>query len=706
MLCFAALVAPRSAGEEFTQHAQVDRTLTASGVSGAEAYLIVQRGAARIQVVPMETSARVSVGRSSSNRLVLADPKCSRQHCEFFHRDGQWFVRDLDSRNGLTVNGRRVVEEHALTVGETVGVGACSLVYTDQEPRDPGADVTHKSAGPFAVIERKSGTKFDPLRTGAPILQQGQYGVSELFQLAQAMIAAPDVPELSDRVLAGLQRGTSAAAAAVLLFPPGADEAAAEFLEPAAVRAPAGAQFSSYLSNLVIQDREAVLVHDVPEHKVLADRQSLGGFALRSAICAPIRSDDRLLGVIHLYADVTAEPLDSNQLEFTLAVADQMAGHLLRLRDRQQLQDDYSRVEEVSRELQRQLEIETELIGQSEELNKVRRAIARVAPTHATVLIRGESGVGKELVARAVHYNSERRSGPFVCVNCAALTESLLESELFGHEKGAFTGAAGQKAGKFEQSDGGTLFLDEIGEMHPDLQAKFLRVLEGQPFERVGGGKPITVDVRVVTATNRNLEEAVRAGKFRSDLYFRLQVIEIEIPPLREHPEDIVLIAHHFLHRFARKARVRVRGFQRETLNILQNYQWPGNVRELRNVVERAVILADHDLLLPQDITLSHVECATPDEPTPKPESAAERPTEPGPVEDRSLQATLDVPRALERILQDELTLDELDEQYIHAVLERWQWNKSQAARILGIERTTLDRRLKRYGRERPPRTD
>ena len=288
----------------------------------------------------------------------------------------------------------------------------------------------------------------------------------------------------------------------------------------------------------------------------------------------------------------------------------------------------------------------------------------------------------------------------------AALTESLLESELFGHEKGAFTGAAGQKAGKFEQSDGGTLFLDEIGEMHPDLQAKFLRILEGQPFERVGGGKPITVDVRVVTATNRNLEQAVREGNFRSDLYFRLQVIEIHIPPLREHPEDIVLIAHHFLQRFARKARVRVRGFTREALDILQNYRWPGNVRELRNVVERAVILADHDLLIPEDITLSHVDVARTDEPAPPPESAAERPTEPGPVEDRSLQATLEVPQAVERILQDELTLDELDEQYIHAVLERWQWNKSQAARILGIERTTLDRRLKRYGRERPQKPE
>ncbi|MEX0586951.1 MAG: sigma 54-interacting transcriptional regulator, partial [Pirellulales bacterium] len=640
----------------------MEQSVTGSGVIGAEAFLIVQRGAARLEVVPMEPSARVSVGRASSNRLVLADPKCSREHCEFFHRDGKWFVRDLDSRNGLTVDGRRVNEEHALSIGETVGIGACSLLYTDREPHDPAAVATIQSAGQFAVIERKSGTKFDALRTGGRVLQHGQYGVSELFQLAQAMIAAQDVAALADCVLSGLQRGTGASAAAVLLFPPDAGDQSAEFLEPAAVRGPDGSQVSSYLSELVLHDREAVLVHDIPGHEVLSARQSLSGRSLHSAICAPIRSDSRILGIIHLYAADAAEPLDSNQLEFTLAVGDQMAGHLLRLQDRQQLEADISRFEGVSRELQRQLEIETELIGQSEPLNKVRRAIARVAPTHATVLIRGESGVGKELVARGVHYNSERRGGPFVCVNCAALTESLLESELFGHEKGAFTGAAGQKAGKFEQSDGGTLFLDEIGEMHPDLQAKFLRVLEGQPFERVGGGKPITVDVRVVTATNRNLEQAVRAGKFRSDLYFRLQVIEISIPPLREHPEDIVLIAHHFLQRFARKARVRVRGFSREALDILQRHHWPGNVRELRNVVERAVILADHDLLLPQDITLSHVEVARSSD-TPRPaEPPADRPTEPGPVGERGLHAEFDVPSALERILQEELTLDELDE--------------------------------------------
>lgn len=674
-----------------------------SSANGPDAFLVVQRGAARLEVVPLIAPARLTVGRAPSNRVVLSDPKCSRQHCEFFHRDGRWFVRDLDSRNGLTVDGRRILEDHALSVGETVGVGACTLIYTDREPRDPVGTSAARTAAPFAVIDRKSGTRFDPPPSGRPVLPQGRHGVAELFRLAQAMTAAADVAELAECVLEGLLRGTGARAGAVLLFPLEAHETSVELLEPAAVRVPAESppRFSTYLSELVLQDREAVLVRDVAAHEILAEHSSLAGLAAQSAICAPIRSATGVLGVIHLYATGEDHPLDSEHLEFALAVADQLGGHLSGLRDRQRLEEGIWRAETVTRELQQQLEIETELIGQSEVLNKVRRAIARVAPTDATVLIRGESGVGKELVARAVHYNSHRKRGPFVCVNCAALTESLLESELFGHEKGAFTGAAGQKAGKFEQATGGTLFLDEIGEMHPDLQSKFLRVLEGQPFERVGGGKPIRVDVRVVTATNRHLEQAVRQGRFRSDLYFRLQVIEIQVPALREHPEDVVLIAHHFLQRFARKARVRVRGFTREALDMLQAYDWPGNVRELRNVVERAVILADHDLLTPADIKLSQIEIIPRDEPPP-PEPPSERPTEPGGSSDRLPLMLPDAAHALRLLLEDELTLDELDRRYIEAVLEHCGWNKSQAARLLGIERTTLDRRLKRYGRRRP----
>jgi len=212
-------------------------------------------------------------------------------------------------------------------------------------------------------------------------------------------------------------------------------------------------------------------------------------------------------------------------------------------------------------------------------MQQVMQQIARAAPSRATVLIRGESGVGKELVARAVHYSSQRSKNPFVCLNCAALSESLLESELFGHEKGSFTGATERKMGKFEQSDTGTLMLDEIGEMSPTIQAKFLRVLEGHPFERVGGSEQITVDVRVIAATNRDLEKDVADGRFRRDLYFRLHVLEILVPGLRKRPEDIPELAEYFLRKFNEETSRKLKGYSPRAMEKLLHYRWPGNVR-------------------------------------------------------------------------------------------------------------------------------
>src|SRR5690606_6538651 len=316
-------------------------------------------------------------------------------------------------------------------------------------------------------------------------------------------------------------------------------------------------------------------------------------------------------------------------------------------------------------ELRELLELDTELIGDSEPLQRVKRSVARVARTDATVLIRGESGVGKELVARAVHFNSDRKSGPFVCVNCAALTESLLESELFGHEKGAFTGASAQKPGKFEQANGGTIFLDEIGEMSPEIQAKFLRVLEGQPFERVGGGDPISVNVRVVTATNRDLEQAVRERQLRRASFFRLQVIEITVPPLREHPEDIPAIAQHFVQRFAAQAHRRIHGFSTAAIQKLQKHDWPGNVRELRNVVERAVILSDHNMLDPEDVVLTRLNLDDDD---------SSRGSSPAIVETATETAVDPLLDLWGSFIQSKTTLDEIDRLYIEAVLKSTEW--------------------------------
>ncbi|MBX3442770.1 MAG: sigma 54-interacting transcriptional regulator [Planctomyces sp.] len=671
-------------------------------------YLVVQRGAARLEVVDLIPGTRLTIGRSPGNRIVIPDPKCSRQHCEVYGRDQRWFVRDLDSRNGVVISGRRISGDWELELGQTITLGACDVVFTDAHP-DQAAKSKESAGGAYEIIERKGGTQYDRIPTSG-----GRHDAAALFQLARQMNAAADVAELADCVLEGLIRGTGAELGGILLFPTSSGGSDASELRLVAVRgAPDGVTrgFSKYLSNIVLHEHEALLAHDLTEHASLMMRESITELAVQSAICAPIRDGAVIQGMIHLYTRSSQQAFDANGLEFTLAVADQMASVLQAVREREQLAVGLSRIEGQFQDLRDQLEVETELVGRSPVLDRVRRSIARIAPTDATVLIRGESGVGKELVARAVHFNSLRKDGPFVCVNCAALTESLLESELFGHEKGAFTGAAGQKAGKFEQANHGTLFLDEVGEMSPDIQAKFLRVLEGNAFERVGGGKQIVVDVRVVTATNRDLEAAVRANQFRQDLFFRLQVIEIFVPPLREHPDDIVALTQHFIERFARKSRVRVTGLNREAMELLRRHSWPGNVRELRNVIERAVILSDHEILTPADITLSRIDLV----PLAAPAAAGVAPAAAANAEDTIVELMIDptigqpitAATAVDHWRQLALqgaTLDDVDRLYLQAALDHCRWNKSNAAKLLGIERTTLDRRLKRYGLERPSR--
>jgi Nif-specific regulatory protein len=259
-------------------------------------------------------------------------------------------------------------------------------------------------------------------------------------------------------------------------------------------------------------------------------------------------------------------------------------------------------LEGENQRLQNEIVLSHNIVGESQRIRSVLNFIAKVAPTDSTVLIRGESGTGKELAARAIHLNSPRAAKPFVAINCAALTETLLESELFGHEKGAFTGATSQKRGKFEVADGGTIFLDEMGEMSMVLQAKLLRVLQEQEFERVGGTRPIKVDVRLIAATNRDLEAMIKQGTFRQDLYYRLNVVSLVMPPLRERREDIPLLANYFATKYSQKCKRQIRGISPEARACLKIYDWPGNVRELENAVERAVVLGSSDLIRPEDL--------------------------------------------------------------------------------------------------------
>ena len=318
-------------------------------------------------------------------------------------------------------------------------------------------------------------------------------------------------------------------------------------------------------------------------------------------------------------------------------------------------------------------------IGDSPPMHRIFKVIEKVADTDSTVLILGESGTGKELVAKAIHYNSMRRDKPLIPVNCGAIPEELLESELFGHEKGAFTNAIRTRIGRFELANGGTIFLDEIGEMSPHLQVKLLRILQEQEFERVGGTKTIKCDIRVIAATNRDLDKLVQDGHFREDLYYRLKVIPIVLPPLRERRGDIPLLIHHFMENISKSRKKKIKGMSKDIIKAFMEYEWPGNVRELENIIERMIILAEEDELTIQDLPDKIIEKHHHDEDTIEPVI---------PEEGFSLNNAIN---EYERLL-------------IVRALEKADWVKNRAAKILNMNRTTLVEKIKKQGIERPRR--
>ncbi len=356
--------------------------------------------------------------------------------------------------------------------------------------------------------------------------------------------------------------------------------------------------------------------------------------------------------------DYLIKPLDFEVLKMTIERASEHAG-----------------LKEENRALKDQINSDynlTNIIGGSPAVQKLLEMVATVAPSDATVMISGESGTGKELIARALHYNSLRKEHPLVTVNCAAIAETLLESELFGHEKGAFTGADKRREGRFKQADRGTIFLDEIGETTATMQAKLLRVIQEKEIQRVGGEETLKVDVRIVAATNRDLEKEVDQGKFREDLFYRLNVMPLNVPPLRERSEDIPLLAQHFVQKFAEKNRKSVNGFVPLAMNMLVNYDWPGNVRELENAIERAVILLTGEHItekqLPLNITQKYSDA------------------------DFMLKSV-----GGNTLMDGTRSLEEIEKEAIGVTLKASQGNKAEAARRLGITRKTLHNKLKNY---------
>jgi Nif-specific regulatory protein len=642
------------------------------------AFLVVRRDDGFGDVYPLQDGTRYTLGRAPTNRVVLKDDLCSREHAEVFPAEGGWFVRDLGSLNGTHVNAEQLRREQRLVARDDLRVGRVEFVFIEDltqlpDVPQPAASRSADKTDGMAIKKRLGQTRYHPpagAPTAAPAPEPPRtdsrvppsQALAILYKLALDMADAATPAELGEMVVDAVFRATPAEVGAVLALKEGRE------FEPVVYRHrgtghPTYHKVSNFVSHEVLTTKQAVLAENVALERALKDRDSIADLKVASLICAPVMFEDQFIGLLHLYRANLQAALNPDDLEFTLAVARQLGTAWHRLRKQATLSVEVQNLKD-------QLRIESEMVGGSTALSTIESQVGRVAGTKATVLVRGESGVGKELVARAIHTSSPRKEAPFVCLNCAALTETLLESELFGHEKGAFTGATERMIGKFEAADSGTIFLDEIGEMAPSTQAKFLRVLEGQPFERVGGNTPIKVDVRVVAATNRPLEDAVRAGTFRRDLFFRLQVVQLDVPPLRDRPDDVPPIADHFLKRFVRETGRKIRGFTPAAVEKLKGYRWPGNVRELRNVVERAVALGTGPVIDAADIWLSELDVGAP---VIGAASAAYRP-EP---------------------------LDDVEKRHIEATLKYTDWNKSQAASILGIERSTLDRKIKGYNLSR-----
>ena len=396
----------------------------------------------------------------------------------------------------------------------------------------------------------------------------------------------------------------------------------------------------------------AILGADVPGSGGLSEVESLVNFNVRSLLCVPLTVFQKVIGCIYLDTTTSSARFDKDHLELVASMAGISAVALENARRLLWLEQENLR-------LAAEINLQHNMVGEGSLMKDVYRFLSRVAPTDSTVLVSGESGTGKELVARAIHRNSPRASRPFVAINCAAIPEGLLESELFGYERGAFTGATAQKKGRLEMADGGVVFLDEIGELAPALQVKLLRVLQEREFERLGGSRPIAVDIRLIAATNKDLAAAVKTKTFREDLYYRLDVVSVVVPPLRERREDIPILAEYFVTKFAAKCKVKAKKISAEAMAGLMNYDWPGNVRELENAIERALVLGVSDAIRPEDL----------------PESILEKDPAPGGEEAKY-----------------HIAVKQLKKHLILTALEEAKGNYTEAARTLGVHANYLHR--------------
>ncbi len=622
--------------------------------------LVVLSGPLKDSTVPL-LAPEITIGRDTSNGLAVADPSVSRRHFLLRQQGGKFELGDLGSRNGTLVNGEPV-QEQWLNHGDVISAGDSSFLFLIDEDevlpsqgRVEFEDSQHTAE--TTVIHPRDVVYLQPERLlrELPPTSRVAANLNALLKISRIVHSIRDLDELQGKLLELIFEVVPAGRGAILL----ADREGQQFNSLFARMRQQGqaplVKVSRTVARQVLEQGISLLGTDVPSHEDLGQVESLAESQVRSLLCVPLTVFQRVIGCIYLDSRSVASRLTEEHLELLTAIAGISSMALENARRLQWLEQENERLTiEISQE--------RSLVGESPKMKDVYQFLKRVAPTDSTVLIEGESGTGKELAARALHRNSPRANRPFLAINCAAIPETLLEADLFGHERGAFTGAAGLKKGRLEFADSGVVFLDEIGELAPALQVKLLRVLQEREFERVGGNHPIKVDVRVIAATNCNLEEAVRNGAFRKDLYYRLAVLKIKMPALRERREDIPMLARHFVQKHAKRCKAKPRPISREALSCLVNYDWPGNVRELENAIERALVLGNSDMILPEDL----------------PESLLERTPPPEMTEAKY-----------------HVALKELKKQLILDAVEQTQGSYADAARLLGVHPNYLHRLIR-----------
>ena len=526
------------------------------------------------------------IGRETAANLCIASASVSRRHCKIEKQDEGFVITDLDSLNGTFINDLPI-RTRVLDHGDRVRIGDSQFLF-----------LTHEGE----AVSKSSDVRLDEARIVSGSTVQIRFDdalytmardLSALLKVSTTINSIRGLDELLERLLELLFEAVPAQRGAILLTNEESFETSLVFGLDRARGKDQTVNVSRTIVQQVLRDGVALLANEGTNSERATE--SLISTKAHSVMCVPLIMIDRTLGVLYLDTTLQRDQFNRDHLHLVAAIAGIAAVAIENARQFEWLATENER-------LLADVNIEHNMIGEATAMQRVYHFISKVAPTDATVLISGESGTGKELAARAIHRNSTRAQKTFMAVNCAALNESLLETELFGHEKGSFTGATAQKKGRLEIADGGTVFLDEVGELTPALQVKLLRVLQEREFERVGGTITIKVDLRLIAATNKNLEEAIEAGQFRQDLYYRLNVVSIEMPLLRDRREDIMLLANYFADKSATRCNRKFKGFSAEARECLTAFDWPGNVRELENTIERAIVLGTTEWILLEDL--------------------------------------------------------------------------------------------------------